>query len=122
MNHSNQIAELNIKKYKYIAKTALQLSTSLNSSQDNKKSFKIISFAYKYSCKALSETYKSCRKLYTQYSSLGKSSNFSKKKINKILLVDRAYPTLESLNQFISNGIIKKIRMRSALGIRTYPD
>ena len=58
MNHSNQIAELNIKKYKYIAKTALQLSTSLNSSQDNKKSFKIISFAYKYSCKALSETYK----------------------------------------------------------------
>lgn len=123
MTKPGQSSELQIKKSKYIAKLALKLASILYSQQDYKNALKIINYAYEYSCKSIKETLSSCRKLSNTYSNKPKSPIYSKSEINKILLIERALPTLESLNQFITNGIIKKkIRMRSALGIKAYPE
>ena len=122
MKESIKNAEISIKKSKYLSKLAIQFAVQLYLLKEFKKAAKIINYAYIYSCKALKDTLASCRRLQIQYSNRPKSPNYSKSKINKILLVERGLPTLESVNQFISIGIIRKTQMRTALGIKTYPE
>lgn len=119
LNGYSPSAELHIKNLKYISKSALQFAALLHSQQDFKKACKIIPYAYQYSCKAIKETLSACRK---NFSAKAKTPNISKSKLNKILLIERGLPTLESLSQFISTGVIKRTKIRSALGIKTYPD
>jgi hypothetical protein len=114
--------ELNIKKFKYMAKLSIQLSSALYSAQDYKKSALVINLGYNYSCKAITDTLTSCRKVYNTHFNKPKPWNYSKAEINKILLVQRALPILEALGQFISHKIIKKTKMRSALGIKAHPE
>lgn len=120
MRRGSRSAEFSIKKAKYICKTSLVYAEILRNS-DMKKTEKILANAQACITKALQETFKSCKRLLNHYKSKEKLA-CNKVEQGKILLTERAFPALESINEYLLKGILKKVRMRSALGIRSTPE
>jgi DNA-binding transcriptional regulator GbsR (MarR family) len=116
------LSEDRIRRFKFASKLCLQCSNIFYSCGQKKKSLKFASEAYKNSCKALQETFEICKKYQMNIQSKPKSTKLSKSEKNKLLLIERALPTLETVHGFLVNGSIHKVGMRSALGVKGDPD
>lgn len=115
-------SEEKIRKYKFTAKLSLQCSNIFNSLGKKKKSLKFASAAYKNSCLALEETFEVCKKQQIVLQNKIKHTKLTKPEKNKFLLIQRAVPTLEAVHFFLNKGILHKVGMRSALGIKGDPE
>ena len=115
-------SEDNIRKAKYITKVALQYSQILFNLQKYKKSLKLANCAYKYSCKAILDTLAACKKQHSTITSKPKREKYTKTEKNKIFLTERALPTLEAIQDYLKKGVLHKVDMRSALGLKGQPE
>ena len=95
-----------IRKTKYIAKLALQFSEIL--SRLNKKSLKLACSAYNHSSKSITETLNSCKKHQTSLTQRKTPKKFSKIERNRLILIERALPTLEMIQEYLHKGILHK--------------
>lgn len=116
------LSEDKIRKYKFTAKLSLQCSNIFYSIGQKKKSLKFASAAYKNSCKALQETFEVCKKQQILIKNKLKHTKLTKTEQNKLLLIQRAIPTLEAVQVFLNKGILYKVGMRSALGLKGDPE
>ena len=70
----------------------------------------------------MQETHEICKKHQILIENKAKHGKLCKSDQNKLLLIERALPTLDSVNLFLSKGIIHKVGMRSALGVKGDPE
>lgn len=111
-----------IRRSKYLAKLSLQYSSLLASQNKPKKSLKLANSAYEYSCKAINDTHEGCKKHYQNLQFKMKKNKLTKSEQNRLLLIQRAIPTLEVIQAYLRKGNLHKVDMRSALGIKGYPE
>lgn len=114
--------EDSIRKSKYIAKLALQYSQILTRLGKSKKALKFAYSAYNHSSKALLETLKSCKKQQISLTQKKSHKKHSKSENYRLVLIKRALPTLEALKIYLLKGLLHKVEMRSAIGIKGNPD
>ena len=70
----------------------------------------------------MQETHEICKKHQILIENKAKHAKLCKSDQNKLLLIERALPTLDSVSLFLSKGIIHKVGMRSALGVKGDPE
>lgn len=114
--------EDSIRKSKYIAKLALQYSSVLTALNKPKKALKFAYSAYIYSCRAINDTLEACKKHKQNLQYKVKKAKLTKSEKNRLSLVQRALPILEVIESYLRKGDLQKVDMRSALGIKGYPE
>lgn len=106
---------------KFISKLSLQYNFLLFKT-DPKKSSEILQISEKIGGLCIKQTYKACQKQVAQLKSALNLKPANKKSDKKGILYKRALPVLEELNSFIEKKVMKKLKMRSALGLQCAPD
>lgn len=106
---------------KFISKLALQYNFLLFKT-DTKKSQEILQIAEKLSGLCIRQTFKACLRQVNQGNSAQGSKKAQKKTEKKGILFKRSLPVLGELNSFIEKKVMKKMKLRSGLGLQSQPE
>jgi hypothetical protein len=107
--------DLSISTLNFVSKLSLQYTSLLLKQNKFLKALEVLQISEKLSGLCIKNTSKAVQRKITKI-------NEKLKKSGKIVLLKRAAPVLEEVSGFVDKKVMKKMKMRSMLGLLNFPD